>query len=60
MIASHQQVEVGGATQWLLSGNEIATRRVLAARGAGEVVEVDLAHTLHSQFGGLAVLAIFP
>lgn len=54
------QVEVGGATQWLLSGNEIAARRVLAARGAGEVVEVDLANTLHSQFGDLAVLALFP
>lgn len=54
------QVEVGGGTQWLLSGNEIAARRVLAARGAGEVVEVDLAHTLRCQFGGLAVLAIFP
>lgn len=54
------QVEVGGATQWLLSGNEIAARRVQADQGAGEVVEVDLADTLHSQFGGLAVLAIFP
>jgi len=54
------QVEVGDATQWLLSGNEIAARRVLADQGAGEVVEVDLADTLRSQFGGLAVLAIFP
>lgn len=54
------QVEVGGATRWLLSGNEIATRRLLAARGASEVVETDLADTLRSQFGGLAVLAIFP
>ena len=53
------QVEVGGTTQWLLSGNEIAARRVVADHGAGNVVEVDLAHTLHSQFGGLAVLAIF-
>ncbi len=54
------QVEVGGATRWLLSGNEIAARRVLAAGGAGEVVEVDLADTLRSQFGDLAALAIFP
>lgn len=53
------QVEVGDAPRWLLSGNEIAARRVLAARGAGEVVEVDLADTLRSQFGDLAALAIF-
>ena len=54
------QVEFGGITQWLLSGNEIAARRELADRGAGEVVEVDLDDTLRSQFGGLALLAIFP
>lgn len=54
------QVTVGGATQWLLSGNEIAARRALAGLGAGEVVVVDLADTLHDQFGDLAVLAIFP
>lgn len=54
------QVEVGGATQWVLSGNEIAARRALADQGAGEVVEVDLEDTLRSQFGDLAVLAIFP
>jgi len=54
------QVEVGDAPRWLLSGNEIAARRALADRGAGKVVEVDLADTLRSQFGGLAVLALFP
>ena len=54
------QVQIAGATQWILSGNEIATRRALAGLGAGEVVEVDLADTLQRQFGSLAVLAIFP
>lgn len=54
------QVQVAGATQWLLSGNEIAAHRTLADSGAGEVVEVDLAGTLRRQFGDLAVLAIFP
>lgn len=54
------RVQIAEATQWLLSGNEIATRRALAGLGAGEVVEVDLADTLQRQFGGLAVLAIFP
>lgn len=54
------QVEVCGATQWLLSTNEISARRALADRGAGEVVEVDLADTLLNHFGDIAVLAIFP
>ncbi|WP_374264585.1 hypothetical protein [Zoogloea sp.] len=54
------QVEVGDATLWLLSGSEIAAHRALAGLGAGEVVEVDLGDTLRSQFGGLALLAIFP
>ena len=54
------QVQVAGATQWLLSTNPIAARRALAGQGAGAVVEVDLADTLQRQFSGLAVLAIFP
>lgn len=54
------KVKIAGATQWLLSGNEIATHRTLTRRGTTEVVEVDLAETLRCQFSDLAVLATFP
>lgn len=53
-------VEIDGATQWLLTGNVLATQRALARRGITDAVEVDLSGTLRHQFADLAVLAIFP
>lgn len=54
------QVEIAGATQWLLTGDEDLARQRLAEHGVTVVADVDLVETLRRQYGELAVLAIFP
>jgi hypothetical protein len=51
------QVELDGATQWLLSADSNAARHYLVDVGGAEISECDLADVLNEQYGGLAMLA---
>lgn len=54
------QVGLDGGTHWVLTADEIATRRQLTGRGTCDVTLVDLADVLHRQFGNGAWLATGP
>lgn len=50
------QINVDDRVQWVLTANEVGTRRQLADRGFTDVTAVDLADVLHRQFGNEAWL----
>ncbi len=50
------QVEVDGATQWLLSSDSNAARQYLVDVGGTEIGAVNLADVIEQQYNGLAML----
>ena len=50
------QVELDGATQWLLTADLVLARQYLADIGGNEIAVLDPADVLKSQYGGIALL----
>lgn len=50
------QIELDGATEWLLTTDVEFTRPYLATIHAKEIAMVNLAGVLHEQYGGIATL----
>ena len=50
------EIELDGATQWLLSADAIAARQHLVDIGAKEIGEFDLVEVLREQYGCAALL----
>ena len=50
------QVELDGATQWLLTTNLVLARQYLANIGGNEIAALDPAEVVRAQYGGLALL----
>ena len=52
------QIELDGATEWLLTADVDFARRYLATIHAKEVAMVNLADVLNEQYGGVALLTV--
>lgn len=52
------QIELDGATEWLLTTDVEFARQYLADIGAQEIAVVSLADVLHEQYGGVALLTV--
>ena len=50
------QVELDGATQWLLTTDLVLTRQHLADIGGNEIAVLDPAEVVRAQYGGVALL----
>ena len=50
------QVELDGATQWLLTTDLVLTREHLADIGGNEIAVLDPAEVVRAQYGGVALL----
>lgn len=50
------QIELDGATEWLLTSNVDFARSYLATIHAKEIAMVNLTDVLHEQYGGIATL----
>jgi hypothetical protein len=50
------QVELDGASEWLLTINPDLARQYLADLGGNQIVAVDLADVVWEQYGGMAML----
>lgn len=52
------QIELDGATEWLLTTDVEFARQYLADIGAQEIAVVSLVDVLHEQYGGVALLTV--
>ena len=50
------QVELHGATQWLLTADLVLARQYLADIGGNEIAVLDPAEVVRAQYGGVALL----
>ena len=50
------QIELDGETEWLLTTDLVLARRYLSDVGGIEKGVLDLAHVIHEQYGGVALL----
>lgn len=50
------EVELDGATQWLLTADLVLTRQYLADIGGNEIAVLDPADVVRAQYGGMALL----
>ena len=50
------QVELDGATQWLLTADLVLARQYLADIGGTEIAVLDPAEVVRAQYGGVALL----
>lgn len=53
------QIELDGATEWLLTDDLVAARRQVTDRGGVEIAQLSVADVIADQFAGVAALSSF-